>query len=48
LAYRYHILKSLTYFDDAESEPMPRMLIPFVWKECKAFFVRQARTIVLP
>lgn len=44
----YHILKSLTFFDDAEEEPMPRMRIPFVWKECKAFFVRQAHAIVLP
>jgi hypothetical protein len=44
----YHILKSLTYFDDAEAEPMPRMLIPFDWEECKAFFVREARAIVLP
>ena len=43
----YHILKSLTYFDDAESEPMPRMLMPFDWAECKAFFVREARAIVL-
>lgn len=43
----YHILKSLTWFNDAESEPMPRMLVPFDWKECKAFFVRQARSIVL-
>jgi hypothetical protein len=44
----YHILKSLTYYDDAEAEPMPRMLIPFDWEACKAFFVRQARGIVLP
>ena len=44
----YHILKSLTYFDDAEAEPMPQMLIPFSWVECKAFFIRQARTIILP
>jgi hypothetical protein len=44
----YHILKSLTYFDDAESEPAPRMLVPFDWEECKAFFIRQARSIVLP
>jgi len=44
----YHILKSLTYFDDAETEPMPRMLLPFDWAECKAFFVREARAIVLP
>jgi hypothetical protein len=43
----YHILKSLTYFEDAEAEPPPRMLVPFDWKECKAFLVRQARAIVL-
>jgi len=43
----YHILKSLTYFGDAEKEPMPRMLVPFDWAECKAFFVRAARAIVL-
>ncbi len=43
----YHILKSLTYFGDAEEEPMPRMLVPFDWQECKAFFVREARSIVL-
>ena len=44
----YHILKSLTYFDDAEKEPMLNMLTPFNWAECKAFFVREARAIVLP
>lgn len=43
----YHILKSLTFFDDAETEPMPRMLVPFDWSDCKAFFVREARAIVL-
>jgi hypothetical protein len=44
----YHILKSLTYFENAETEPMPQMLIPFDWEECKGFFVRVARAIVLP
>lgn len=44
----YHILKSLTYFDDAEREPMPRMLEPFDWEECKGYFVREAHAIVLP
>jgi hypothetical protein len=36
------VLKSLTYFEDAEREPMPRMLEPFDWQECRAFFVREA------
>ncbi len=44
----YHVLKSLTFFEDAEREPMPIMLEPFDWKECKAFFIRQAHAIVLP
>ncbi|HSL17483.1 MAG TPA: nucleotidyl transferase AbiEii/AbiGii toxin family protein [Methylomirabilota bacterium] len=44
----YHVLKSLTWFEDAEDEPMPRMLEPFDWDECKAFFVREAHAIVLP
>jgi hypothetical protein len=44
----YHVLKSLTYFEDAEAEPPPDMLMPFDWKECKRFFVREARAIVLP
>jgi hypothetical protein len=44
----YHILKSLCYFEDAEAEPMPVMLEPFDWKECRAFFVREAAAIVLP
>ena len=46
-ANSYHILKSLTFFDDAEQEPMPRMLEPFDWEECKAFFIREAHAIVL-
>jgi len=44
----YHILKCLTYFADAEQEPMPEMLEPFDWEECKRFFVREARAILLP
>ncbi|MCD4847401.1 MAG: hypothetical protein K8R76_04340 [Candidatus Aegiribacteria sp.] len=43
----YNILKSLTYFKDAEKEPMPKMLVPFIWDECKAYFVRSAHSIVL-
>ena len=46
-ANSYHILKSLTYFSEAEQEPMPRTLEPFDWEECKAFFIREAHAIVL-
>lgn len=44
----YHILKSLAYFNDAEKEPLPKMLEPFNWNECKGFFVRQAHSLILP
>ena len=30
------------------AQPMPTMLEPFDWKECKAFFIREAHSIVLP
>ncbi len=44
----YQILKSLTFFEDAELEPIPTMLEPFDWEECKAFFIREAHAIILP
>lgn len=31
----FHIYKSLAYFDDAESTPMPKMLIPLTWDQVK-------------
>lgn len=31
----YHLLKSLVYFDDAEAEPMPRMLREVSWPAIK-------------
>jgi hypothetical protein len=33
-----HILKSLTYFEDAKKDPMPRMIIQVSWEEVKDFF----------
>jgi len=36
-----HILKSLTYFEDAEKEPMPHMLAPILWDEIKEFFMSE-------
>lgn len=41
----YHILKSLNYFIDAESQKLPKMLIPISWEEIKKFF--QNQTIAL-
>ena len=44
----YQVTMSLTYFADAEGEPMPNIITPFEWEECKAFFVREVRALVLP
>ena len=43
----YHLLKSLTYFDDAEREPMPQMLRPVDWDVCKRFFIQAAQDVIL-
>ncbi len=37
-----HILKSLTYFEDAEKEPMPDMLVHLPWEDVKAYCLREA------
>ncbi|MGA3026839.1 MAG: nucleotidyl transferase AbiEii/AbiGii toxin family protein [Bryobacteraceae bacterium] len=39
---RLHILKSLTYFTDAEKDPMPHMLVPLDWRGVKRFFEQEA------
>ncbi|MCX7915858.1 MAG: nucleotidyl transferase AbiEii/AbiGii toxin family protein [Verrucomicrobiae bacterium] len=38
----YHILRSLTYFADAEAEPMPVLRCAVQWDEIKLFFQREA------
>lgn len=40
-----HLWKSLTYFADAENEPMPDMLVPLPWEEVKRFFMNEARKL---
>lgn len=37
---KVHFLKGLTFFDDAEADPLPRMLVPFEWEEAKAAIVK--------
>ena len=34
----YHYMRSLTYFEDAEAEPDPRMLISWRWDDTKSYF----------
>ncbi|MBI5303456.1 MAG: nucleotidyl transferase AbiEii/AbiGii toxin family protein [Chloroflexi bacterium] len=37
-----HYIKALTYFEEAEADPMPRMLKRVSWKRVKQFFEREA------
>ena len=38
----YHLLRSLTYFDDAENDPDPDMLIPWDWRAIRGYFETEA------
>jgi hypothetical protein len=40
-----HRIKALTYFEDAEREPELTMLTPVAWRDVRAFFEREARTL---
>lgn len=42
-ANRFHILRSLMYFADAENQRMPRMLKNVSWKEIKKFLEQEAK-----
>lgn len=42
---QYHLLKSLVYFEDAESEPMPRMIRDVDWETIKATLVDEVRRL---
>lgn len=39
---KIHVLKSLTFFADAEKDPMPHMLVPTTWEQVKRFFRSEA------
>ncbi len=41
-----HLLKSLKYFEDAESDPMPPMLVPLEWAGVKRFFEGEVRQLL--
>lgn len=41
----YHLFKSLVYFDDAEHEPMPRMIQSVEWPDVKRFMVQTVKEI---
>jgi hypothetical protein len=41
----YHLIKSLVYFDDAEAEPMPRMLRGVAWDDLKKTIIEEVRRL---
>ena len=42
---RYHLLRSLAYFDDAEHDPPLRLLDALSWDEVKAFLAAEQRRL---
>jgi hypothetical protein len=38
----YHLIRSLSYFAEAEAQPMPEMLQEITWEAIKAFFRAEA------
>jgi predicted nucleotidyltransferase component of viral defense system len=42
-----HVLKSMAYFDEAEQDPMPDMLVsPLSWEDIRQFFAREAARLL--
>ncbi len=41
----FHLLKSLLYFEDAENDPMPKMIKKIDWEEIKKYFEREVKKI---
>jgi len=42
----YHMIKSLSYFDDAEREPWPIMHKPAEWADVKGYFLKQHKLLL--
>jgi hypothetical protein len=43
---RLHLLKSLTYFEDAEADPPLEMLTEISWADVKNFFARESAALL--
>jgi hypothetical protein len=41
-----HVLRSLAFFQDAEAEPDPIMLVPYVWSSVREYSLRQADALL--
>jgi hypothetical protein len=47
ISNKYHLLKSLVYFEDAEQQPMPEMIDDVSWKEVKKSIITEIRKVGL-
>jgi len=45
---KLHILKSLVYFEDADSDPDPLLLVDFDWEESKVFLESEVKKMTEP
>ncbi|MBO8129194.1 MAG: nucleotidyl transferase AbiEii/AbiGii toxin family protein [Peptococcaceae bacterium] len=43
---KYHLIRSIGYFEDAEREVNPLMLKPVKWEDVKEYFLRQQRELM--
>lgn len=44
--HEIHLLKSLVYFDDAETDPLPRVNFPIQWGNVKSYFNHEVARIL--
>ena len=42
---KFHIIKSLGYFEDAEKDLMPQMIEKVDWKKVKQFFIKEQKRL---
>jgi len=42
----YHLIRGLTYFKDADKQPMPKMFCQANWQKIKKYFQKQAITLI--
>lgn len=41
-----HIIKSISFFEDADNDPIPEMLIDIDWDKVKEFFITESKKIL--
>ena len=46
ISNHYHLLKSLTYFEDAEHEPMPKMFEKILWEQVKKHIIDEIKRVI--